>query len=215
MAIYTGNVNRVTGLSGIDTEGMIDKMMKAESAKYERLQKDQIWVTWRQEAYRDIIKNMQDFQNKWFSSTNPSNNLSFQSAWNNFTTSVKDIAGNDSSAVTIKNAAQAGKYELEITQVAQTESITGKPVSKGEITSGAKAEDIYKNIEAAGEVSFKFELDGTSKEITIKADELKGVSNGSNADKVKEVFQKKLLQESQFLKVKLLLVQKQKIFIKI
>ena len=40
MAIYTSNTNRVTGLSGIDTESMIDKLMKAESLKYNRLEKE-------------------------------------------------------------------------------------------------------------------------------------------------------------------------------
>ena len=88
MAIYTGDMNRVTGLSGMDTESMIDKMMKAESAKYERMQKEEITLTWRQEAYRQMIKSMQAFQDKWFS-TNPANNIGLTSSWNNFVTSLK------------------------------------------------------------------------------------------------------------------------------
>ena len=46
MAIYTSNINRVTGLSGIDTESMIDQMMKAETTKYNRLEKQKTTVTW-------------------------------------------------------------------------------------------------------------------------------------------------------------------------
>ncbi len=194
MAIYTGDVNRVTGLSGIDTESMIDKMMKAESAKYEKLQKDEIWVTWRQEAYREVITAMQDFQNKWFSSTNPSSNLGFQTAWNNFNTTVKDSSGKESSAVTVKGSSQTGKYEIEVSQVAQTESLTGKPKVTGEIVSGASLDEIYTSIEKAGEVNFKFDLDGQTKEITITEAELKA-ANGTNAEKVKNIFEEKLNKE--------------------
>lgn len=195
MAIYTGNVNRVTGLSGIDTESMIDKMMKAESAKYNRLQKDQIWLTWRQDAYREIIKNMQDFQNKWFNSTNSSNHIGFETAWNNYSFSVKDKTGKDSSAITINSSSQAGKYEIEVTQIAQTESLTGKPVVKGEVITGATADEIYKNIESAGEINLKFELDGETKEIKITKQELSGQSGQDNAEKVTNLFNSKLQEQ--------------------
>lgn len=187
MAIYTGNMNRVTGLSGIDTESMIDKMMKAESAKYERMQKEEITLTWRQEAYRQMIKSMQTFQDKWFS-TNPANNIGLTSSWNNFVTSVKDSSGKDSDAITIKNATAEGKYEIEVTQVAQTESMTGKDVLKNELSTDATAEQIVQNIKELDELNFKFEVDGVTKDITIKAEDLKGKND---AESLKEVFNTK------------------------
>lgn len=192
MAVYTGNVNRVTGLSGVDTESMIDKMMKAESAKYEKLQKDEIWVTWRQEAYREVIKSMQDFQNKWFSSTNPTNNIGFESAWNNFTTSVKDSAGKESSAITVKGSSAEGKYEIDVKQVAQTESLTGKPATTGELVTGKTANDIYTAINDRGELNFKFSLDGKTQEIKITSQELQAASGSDKAEKVKNLFSEKL-----------------------
>ena len=192
MAVYTGNVNRVTGLSGVDTESMIDKMMKAESAKYEKLQKDEIWVTWRQEAYREVIKSMQDFQNKWFSSTNPTNNIGFESAWNNFTTSVKDSAGKESSAITVKGSSAEGKYEIEVKKVAQTESLTGNSATTGELVTGKTADEIYTAINDRGALNFKFSLDGKTKEISITKDELTAATGNSNAEKVKNLFSKKL-----------------------
>lgn len=192
MAVYTGNVNRVTGLSGVDTESMIDKMMKAESAKYEKLQKDEIWVTWRQEAYREVIKSMQDFQNKWFSSTNPTNNIGFESAWNNFTTSVKDSAGKESSAITVKGSSAEGKYEIDVKQVAQTESLTGNPATTGELVTGKTASDIYGAITDREKLNFKFSLDGKTQEISITKDELQSANGSNNAEKVKSAFETKL-----------------------
>ena len=64
--MYT-NTTRITGLSGsgIDTDAMIEKMMHAESAKLYRYQRNVSWKTWQQDAYRNVIKKFQDFQNKW------------------------------------------------------------------------------------------------------------------------------------------------------
>ena len=90
MAIYTSDVNRFTGLSGIDTESMVDQMMKAESAKYNRLEKEKTKVTWKQEAFRQLITSMQNFQNKWFSTTSLSSNIGYDAFWNNYKTSIID-----------------------------------------------------------------------------------------------------------------------------
>lgn len=190
MAIYTGDMNRVTGLSGMDTESMIDKMMKAESAKYERMQKEEITLTWRQEAYRQMIKSMQAFQDKWFS-TNPANNIGLTSSWNNFVTSVKDSAGKDSSAITIKNATAEGKYEIEVTQVAQTESMTGKDVLKNELSTDATVDKIVQNVKDLDELNFKFEVDGVTKDIQITKQDLDSAKGVTNEEKLKEVLNKK------------------------
>lgn len=190
MAIYTGDMNRVTGLSGMDTESMIDKMMKAESAKYERMQKEEITLTWRQEAYRQMIKSMQAFQDKWFS-TNPANNIGLTSSWNNFVTSVKDSAGKDSSAITIKNATAEGKYEIEVTQVAQTESMTGKDVLKNELSTDATVDKIVQNVKDLDELNFKFEVDGVTKDIQITATDLASAAGKDDNEKLKNLFNEK------------------------
>lgn len=192
MAVYTGNVNRVTGLSGIDTDTMINKMMKAEGIKYEKLQKQEIWVTWKQEAYREVIKGVQDFQDKWFSSTNPKNNLGFETAWNNFNTSVKDASGKDSSAVLIKNSTVNGKYELDITQIAKTESLTGKAVASGKLVTSKTADQIYDAIHKAKEVNYEITVDGVKKNITLQISDLTSAAGNSNGEKFIEAFQKKL-----------------------
>ena len=175
MAIYTSNTNRVTGLSGIDTESMIDKLMKAESLKYNRLEKEKILVGWKQDAYRNLIKSMQSFQNKWFSSSNISNNIGYDAFWNNYKTSVVDsTTGNPSNAITINSTTNSGKYDIEIIQKAETESFKGDNISTN-VTGDADA--MVDIINRYGDISLNLNLDGVTKEIKITQSDLTTAGN--------------------------------------
>ncbi|MDE6182081.1 MAG: flagellar filament capping protein FliD [Eubacteriales bacterium] len=189
MAIYTSNTNRITGLSGIDTESMIDQMMKAESVKYNRLEKEKISVTWKQEAYRTLITAMQDFQNKWFGTGSLSNNMGYDAFWNNFTSSITDATtGAVSNAISIKNTTNSGKYEINVIKKAETENITGKEVVSS-ISTDKTASEIEKAINDYGDISLKFSLDGDEETITITKDELSaGSLEATFKDKLNAAF---------------------------
>lgn len=174
MAMFTSDINRVTGLSGLDTESMVEKMMKAESMKYNRLEKQKTSVTWQQESFRQLIKSMQGFQDKWFNTTNLSNNIGYDAFWNNYKTSVKDFnTGADSNTIKVNSTTNSGRYDINVTQKAETETLTGNGVSK-EIISGKTADEIKEGINKYDEVKFNVALDGGTKEITIKKDDLNG-----------------------------------------
>ncbi len=186
MAMFTSDINRVTGLSGLDTESMVEKMMKAESMKYNRLEKQKTSVTWQQESFRQLIKSMQGFQDKWFNTTNLSNNIGYDAFWNNYKTSVKDATtGADSNVIKVNSTTNSGRYDINVTQKAETETLTGNGVSK-EIISGKTVDDIKKGIEENEEIKFNVVLDGGSREISITKDDLK------NGAKLEEVLNKKL-----------------------
>lgn len=173
MAMFTSDINRVTGLSGIDTESMVEKMMKAESMKYNRLEKQKTSVTWQQESFRQLIKSMQGFQDKWFNTTNLSNNIGYDAFWNNYTTTVKDAkTWADSNAIKVNSTTNSGRYEINVTKKAETETLTGNGVSK-EIISGKTVDEINNSIKEYGEVKFNVVLDSSKQEITIKKNELK------------------------------------------
>lgn len=197
MAIYTSNSNRVTGLSGIDTESMIDKLMKAESAQYERLQREETSISWKQEAYRQLIESLQTFNDKWFG-IDKTTNIGYNTAWDNFTTSVLDQSGQVSNAITINGSSESGKYDIEVIDVAQTESLTGKATVENKITTGATADEIVNSLNSLttgttpGELSFEFDLDGTTKTITINADEVASATGTTNADKLTNALNDKL-----------------------
>lgn len=179
MAMFTSNINRVTGLSGIDTESMVEKMMKAESVKYGRLEKEKIIVGWKQESMRAVMKSIQGFQDKWLNPTNISNNIGFNTFWNNHITSVKDSkTGADSDIIKINSSNSTGKFEIEVTQQAQTESIAGKGVAT-EILAG-KTDEILKKLEKYKELSINVNLDGATQEIKLNYEELKNKLTGDD-----------------------------------
>lgn len=177
--MYTSNVNRVTGLSGFDTEGMVEKLMKAESAKKIRLEKDKIKVGWEQEGYRKIISAVQDFKNKWLG-TNVSNNIGYDAFWSGSKTSVIDKkTGQESNAITINNANQNGNYNIEILKKAEAESITGNTISNKpdvEAKLNAKLTDVFNAFDSefnnSSEITLKFGKD--NKEIKITKEDTIG-----------------------------------------
>ncbi|CQR46406.1 Flagellar hook-associated protein 2 [Paraliobacillus sp. PM-2] len=57
MAYSVNTSNRITGLaSGIDTESMVKELMAAERKPLDKMEQDQIWTSWRRDAYRDMNK---------------------------------------------------------------------------------------------------------------------------------------------------------------
>ncbi len=177
--MYTSNINRVTGLSGFDTEGMVEKLMQAESAKKIRLEKDKIKVGWEQEAYRNIISAVQDFKNKWLG-TNVSNNIGYDAFWSGSKTSVIDKnTGQESNAITIKNANQNGNYNIEILKKAEAESITGNAINNKpdvEAKLDVKLTDVFNAFDGefnnSSEITLKFGKD--NKEIKITKEDTIG-----------------------------------------
>ncbi len=176
--MYT-NTTRITGLSGsgIDTDAMIEKMMHAESAKLYRYQRNVTWKTWQQEAYRSVIKKFQDFQSKWFSSVGTSTSLKYSTAFASFKNSVKSSKGGDSDAITINKSTSSQKYEIEISQLAQSDTYvssrtTGKAIkSDANIDLGALANKL-----TSDGMSFSVTLDGKEKTINLEASDFAGVN---------------------------------------
>ena len=53
---------RITGLaSGIDTEEMVQNLMRAERVKVDRVEQDRQTLLWRQEIYNDLNKDFANF----------------------------------------------------------------------------------------------------------------------------------------------------------
>ena len=71
----SGNV--ISGLaSGLDTEGMIENLVKSYQAKINSLNQQATKTEWKQEAYRSIISKMVGFTNKYTSYSSATNLLS-------------------------------------------------------------------------------------------------------------------------------------------
>ncbi len=74
-----GNINRITGLaSPIDTEAIIESLVKAESAKMERIKQDKTILEWRQAEYRAVNTRLKELMDLTF-------NLRLQGTFNSRT----------------------------------------------------------------------------------------------------------------------------------
>ena len=62
--------NRIPGLAtGMDTDTMVKEMLIGEQNKIDKVYQDKQLSTWKQETYREIIKDVKGFHDKYFSAT--------------------------------------------------------------------------------------------------------------------------------------------------
>lgn len=76
--------NVISGLaSGLDTEGMIENLVKSYQTKINSLNQQATKTEWKQEAYRSIISKLVGFTQKYTSYNSPATNLLSPSFFNN------------------------------------------------------------------------------------------------------------------------------------
>ena len=70
------SANTISGLaSGLDTEGMIENLVKSYQTKINQISQKVTKTEWKQEAYRSIISKMVGFTQKYTSYNSPATNL--------------------------------------------------------------------------------------------------------------------------------------------
>ncbi|MCC0783687.1 flagellar filament capping protein FliD [Clostridioides sp. ES-S-0108-01] len=112
---------RVTGLSGnFDMEGIIEASMTRDKEKVDKAKQDQQIVKWKQEIYRDIIKETKDIYDKYFERYSKNNIVS-----KNSYTSLS-IKSSDESIVVAKGSAGTNKinYQFAVSQMAEPAKLT-------------------------------------------------------------------------------------------
>lgn len=76
-ATTVNGTTRVTGLSsGIDVDSIVEQLMTANKTKLNKLNQKEQLAEWKQEAYRDIISDIQDFSDTYFKTGSDSNIMS-------------------------------------------------------------------------------------------------------------------------------------------
>lgn len=153
-ATTVNGTTRITGLSsGIDVDSIVEQLVTAEKAKKQnKLQQKEQLAEWRQEAYRDITTNIQDFCSTYFDSTSSSSLLSTKN-FNKYTVT------SSSSAVTATytSAAGAGNHSIGVSQLATAATL-------------ASNADVSPVIQGNGEPDYS-DLSGKSFVITVDGDE--------------------------------------------
>ena len=117
-----GSSIRITGLnSGLDVDALVKKMLNADQTKIDMIKQQQQIITWKQEAYKDIISDIKELQEKYFNVSNTSTYLLSSSNYNNIA-----ATSSDSTIVTAKasTSAKTGTYKMEVSKIAESAAIS-------------------------------------------------------------------------------------------
>jgi len=173
-------MTRITGLSGIDTESLIKKLMDAESMRLNTMNQARQRLVWRQESYRNVTSSLKNFQNTMLSlTTNVNNSIRSSANFKSLTPTVTNSAGVASTAVSVTAGSKAatGDYELKVHQVAKADIFQ----SASKVNTDIVLKDIdFANITTGD--TFNFSLDGSAnREISFGAGEIAAFNTGSAA----------------------------------
>lgn len=118
----SNNTIRFSGMnSGLDTESIIQNMMKTYQTKIDNQQKKLTKLTWQQEAYRDVIDKLTTFKNKYFNILNKGSYLMSPNKFNTFSSKVTNTtSGKDATGIKVSTTSSSleGDYKISVNQLA-------------------------------------------------------------------------------------------------
>lgn len=154
----------VSGLvSGLNTEEMVEKLLSGTQAKIDAQNAKKQQLLWKQEAYRDVIASLRNFQLSYFSFTNPTTNLLSNSFFNTMS------ATSSSSAVKVGATQDAVAGSVTINKVTQL-ATSRKEKSTQKVTADLKATvdiDALKAAADQGKKTLELTLDGVKKTFAL------------------------------------------------
>lgn len=148
---------RLSGInSGLDTDAIVQELVKAYGLKTEKYEKAKTKLEWKQEAWQSLNTKIYGLY------TNVSN-LRYTSAYNMRRTSVSDAT---KATVTASDTAVTGTQKLNILKNAQAAYITG-----GKLGSTVTAKSKLSELGFAGETTITVsQKNGETKDITVNGD---------------------------------------------
>ena len=164
--IYTSYnpTTRITGLSGLDVDGLVYQLMQVERLKVDSVSKSRQLLVWKQEQYREIISALQSFSNEYFNSLKPATDMRNSNIYNAF--EIK-YGGQDTSpyfTASAASGARAGSYIIRNIRTAKTARVLGAEVA-GHLT-GKPLESVNISGEKGNNV-FAVEFNGVKKNIVL------------------------------------------------
>ena len=171
---------RITGLaSGIDTEEMVQNLMRAERVKVDRVEQDRQTLLWRQEIYNDLNKDFANFilnSRKAFGLTSVRyDGTLVPNSYKNLNW-VKKGTSSDETIATVSTTGKAmdSNFELEIKELAKSAIIVDDGIN----------EECIRNIK---DIKIEVKVGDENREITIdSADSMDDLIKKINTSKVKK-----------------------------
>jgi flagellar hook-associated protein 2 len=159
------DTSRISGLiSGMDTEKVIEGLLTAEQEKIDSLKQDKQLLEWREEAYRDVLTDINDFMGDHFDILKPESNILSTAGTKeaNLYSSLTDISRY--AEISVNGDAQLGNYSIDkIDQIATASQTSSSDRVKGAVVG---TEDVSSSRDYTNE-TFLVNLDGVSREITV------------------------------------------------
>jgi flagellar capping protein FliD len=186
--LQTSSIYRLNGTnlySGLDTDSIIKALVSNTQSRIDKQQQLEQIAEWKRDLYRDVISDMQDFENTYFSYTSDTNLLSstfFKTSTIKSSSSVVSATGNvDNAENLIINS---------ISQIAAKASYSStQPVSDKAITGGKIYSDWTQS--ALGGNSLVVSYNGTDYTLTmshsVKLDSENSTITTENGQEVKKV----------------------------
>lgn len=122
-------------VSGMDTESMVEAMLSGTQSKIDKQTGLKQQLEWKQEIYRSIITQINDFQTKFFG-TSSATGLLNQSFYN----AMKAVCSSSAFGVTASSSAATGSTKFQVRQLATNSSITSGTGVSGKLNGKLDAE---------------------------------------------------------------------------
>ncbi|MDW7667999.1 MAG: flagellar filament capping protein FliD [Bacillota bacterium] len=163
------DTSRISGMiSGMDTEKVVKGLLTAEQEKIDSLKQDKQLLEWREEAYRNVLTDINDFMGKHYDILDPESNILSAAGTKeaNLYSSLTDISRY--AEISVNGDAQLGSYSIDsIDQIATASQTSSTDRVKGAV---AGTEIISATVDIPLDFdneTFKISLDGVSREITL------------------------------------------------
>ena len=168
-----GSNLKISGISsGLDTEAIVKALMDAETVKLDKAKQQRQSLEWKQEAYRDIINDLNEFKNTYFNVTKSISNMMSSSTYSSFTVSSSDPT-NSIVKASGSSSAMPGTYNIKNISLATKASYRGSSLQG--IDTSDKASTLFSSDQSSAvnfsingiEFSYDFSDTGADKDMTI------------------------------------------------
>lgn len=186
------NPIRMTGLaSGVDTEEMIQSLMRVERIKVDRVEQDRQVLLWRQEAYNNLNKSFANFimsSRRLFDLTRVSRTGTFLPNSHENLNWVKKATSSDETIATVSSSSKVmdGNYDVEVEQLAEGVTAASGSDIRWEEGQGGLVNKDGKIVDNQGKLVEELKFTINAKDFSFSSEDGKGISMN---DIVKEINQ--------------------------
>jgi flagellar hook-associated protein 2 len=191
------SITRLTGMAtGMDTDSTVKKLMTPYQLRIDKLTQNKQLVQWKQDAYRDIMSDLNNFKSSYFDYKKTDNYMLQKSAYAGFDVSVVDSGTTVPSkgvSVIANVGAVAGNYKVDFTngnlamQAAVTSNSSIKTTGALDAVATTKLSDIGVAFPISIDITYNNGTGDVTKPIVINTDmtlsELaQAINTGTNSE---------------------------------